>query len=89
MSLGAHRHSHADLASPLRHRDQEDIHDPNAPDQQRDRGQRKQHEGEGLIGPLLHLCNIHLGPDGKVIRLVRLEPVPGPQYLADGSDSFG
>ena len=40
--LGADRHADADLARPLGHRHQQDVHDPDAADQQRDRRDREQ-----------------------------------------------
>jgi hypothetical protein len=40
--LGADRHANPDLARPFGHRDEQDVHDADAADQQRDR--RDAHE---------------------------------------------
>src|SRR5437867_13289972 len=39
-----HRHPHPDLTGPLGHRDQQDVHNPDAADQERDGGHGRQHE---------------------------------------------
>jgi len=42
----------ADLAGPLRHADEHDVHDPDAADQQRDRGNRREQQRHHLRAPL-------------------------------------
>ena len=84
-----HRHPHPDLTGPLRHRDQQDVHNPDAADQERDGGHGRQHQGQRLAGPLAHLGEFHLGLDRKVIRLLRLEPVADAQDLLDGLHCLG
>ena len=76
-------HPEADLAGPLGHRHQHDVHDADAADQERDgRDRRQQHRhdaGRFLLG------REHLGEDAdlEVVVLARLQPVALPQ---DGPD---
>ncbi len=56
--LGPHGHADADLPGPFRHGDEHDVHDADAPHQQRDgcdRRQKETHNLGGLLSGLHHL----------------------------------
>ena len=46
----AHRAPHPDLARPLEHGGEHDVHDPDAAHEQRDRGDRPHHHVEEPLG---------------------------------------
>ena len=58
---GADRHPQSDLARPLGHRDEQDIHDADAADDKRyggHRGQKKRHDAAAALGGLGDLAEI-------------------------------
>ena len=58
---GADRLAQADLPGPLAHRDQHDVGDADAADQQRDPGDRGQHAGEDAQDVAEHAEDLLLG----------------------------
>ena len=77
------RHAQADLARPLRHRDQHDVHDADAAHEQRDGRDGGQQQGQHLRGRLLRLEHLGEVADPEVVVLVRLQAVALAQELAD------
>jgi signal transduction histidine kinase len=65
----AERLAHADLARPLRDRDQHDVHDADAADEQRDRRDAGEQEAERLRGLLERLEQRRLVAHVEVARL--------------------
>jgi len=64
---GAESFTNADLTGALGHRDQHDIHDPDAAHQEADRGNAGEQAGEYLSGLLLGRQHILLIAYGKII----------------------
>ena len=73
--LGPERHAQADLARSLGDAHEHDVHDPDAADQQRDRGDARQ-QGRHRIGPLLPRARdlAHVA-DGEIVVVARREVV--------------
>ena len=80
---GADRQANPDLAGPLRHRDEHDVHDPDPADEQRDRGdageERGQHAGDSAH-ELLDLAEV---TDREVVVLALVDPPPLAEELLD------
>ena len=82
---GADGHADADLARPLGDRDEHDVHDPDAADEERDAGDRPEEDGHRprlLLGLLEHLG---LRTDHEVVFLAGrpVDPVTLPQERRD------
>ena len=83
MPLGADRHAEPDLAGTLGDGDEQDVHDPDAADQQgdrRDRGQQQRHDVAGAgrrLGDVLHVA------DAEVVGVAIASVVTRPQQGAD------
>ena len=91
MSLGpgADGHPQADLAVPLGHRHEHDVHDADAADDQRDQGhahQQARHEADRRAQGLDDLGHV---ADVEVVRLARADVVPLAQQLGDLRDRDG
>ena len=83
VAFSSHRHADPDLSRPFRHGHEQDIHDADPTDYQGHGGNGKQHHRQGLTGAFLDLPDIDLGPDRKIIVLLRLKPMPRPQHLSN------
>src|SRR5208282_1547940 len=72
-AFGADRLAHADLARPLDHGNEHDVHDADATDEQRQAGDKQTDDGNGggLVVKPFH--DLVLLVDGKIVRLA------GPQ----------
>ncbi len=70
-ALGADRHPHADLSRPLRHRDEHDVHDPDAAHEKGDARDRPQERAHGPALRLRLLDHLRLRPDDEVVVLAR------------------
>ena len=75
-AAGADRHAQADLARPLGHRDEQDIHDADAADQRArssDRRKQKRHDAAAALGGLGDLAQV---AHGEIIGAARPDAVP-------------
>ena len=70
---GAHSNAHANLSSPLRYRNEHDVHDSNSTDDERNRSDSDQENGEGLTGFQLRLNDVFRIPDIEIIFLFRTQ----------------
>src|SRR5204863_4717701 len=70
---GAHRDSHANLSSPLRYRNEHDVHDSNSTDDERNRSDSDQENGEGFTGFQLRLNDVFRIPDIEIIFFFRTQ----------------
>ncbi len=72
----------ADLAGALGDRDQHDVHDADAADEQRHAGDRRQQRRHRPRGFGADAGDLFLRADHEVVRLARRQLVPHPQRLA-------
>ncbi|MBU6464255.1 MAG: hypothetical protein KGL35_11285 [Bradyrhizobium sp.] len=75
-AAGANRHSQADLSRTLCHRNEQNIHDTNAVNDKRDRGdgrKQKRHDPARTFRSLDKLAQI---PDLKIVDVIRLDAMP-------------
>ena len=70
-ALGAERLAQPDLARPLAHHHQHDVHDDDAADQQRQPDDADQHGGDAGGGLLVDVEHRVRGDDAEVVRLLR------------------
>ncbi len=77
------RHAQSDLARPLRHRHEHDVHDPDAADQERHRRDRGEQIGHHLGRLLLGLENLGEVPEPEVVVLERLQAMALTQERTD------
>ena len=82
-ALGAERLADADLAGPLADRHQHDVHDPDAPDDQRDRGDAAQQQGQRPADRRGRVEQLGLVEDREVVRVARADAMPHPEELGD------
>ena len=88
----ADRHPDADLAGALGNRDQQDVHDADAADQQRnrcDRGEQQRHHMAAALGRFRDLAQV---ADIEIVVLARLNMMPPMEvsvicWIASGSCS--
>src|SRR5262249_121769 len=92
-ALGAQRAADADLARPLRHGRQHDVHDTDAADEQRDAGDENQQHLVATLGPSGLRQPVQRHGDGPVVLGVHLEDgtdnVAGRPDLVDVRDGQG
>ena len=77
----ADRHADADLAGALGDRDQQDVHDADAADQQRDRGDGGQQDLQHAAALLGHFGDLGQVAHGEIIIAIRLDAVAALQRL--------
>ena len=77
------RHADSDLSRSLSNRDQHDVHDSDAADQQRNRGDRREQQRHGLAGAFRSLRDFAEAADGKVIVLTGADVMTPMQELLD------
>ena len=75
---GAERLAQADLAGPLAHADQHDVGDADPADQQRDGGDRGEHQGEQAEDPADGAEDLGLGDRGELLAGVLRPAAPPP-----------
>ena len=80
---GADRLADADLAGPLADRDQHDVHDPDAADDQRDRGDAPEQQRQRAADRVGRLEQLRLVEDREVVVVGRREAVARPQERRD------
>ena len=76
-------HAQPDLARSLGHRDQHDVHDPDAADDQRDQSHAKQqigHQSCRLRERIAHLGHV---PDSEIVRLAGTNVMTLTQHVGD------
>ena len=71
LPAGAHRLAHADLAGALGHRDQHDVHDADAADQQGDADHAADHRGDAAQDAADRVEDLVLHLDLEVVGLRR------------------
>ena len=79
----ADRHAQPDLARALGDRHQHDVHDADAADQQRDRGDRREQQRHDAARLLLRLQHLGQVAQREVVVLPRLQAVALAQQAAD------
>ena len=76
-------HADADLARPFRHGDQQDIHDADAADDQRNRGDRGEQQFHGFRTLFRHFRDLSQVAHHEIIGLARENPVCLLESLGD------
>ncbi len=81
--LRPQRHADADLARPLGHRDEHDVHHADAADEQRQEGDADHHHVEAAGDLVVEPEQGLVGHRREVVVLVRAQPAPRAQHGAD------
>src|SRR6185312_9641703 len=80
---GAHGHANANLARALGDRNQHDVHDPDAADEQRHAGDGTEQDGHDAAGGVGDIGNVGDISHAEVVTLARADAVPGVEEIAD------